>query len=260
MSDKSNDVDSQQDKYAHFKGKDAIGHVAEAQAEGRIAATEIHGLEVPGHLSALSDAARDMAVVLVLIWIIGVKFNLPQLPLILSIFAIGWTIWKAGRSAWLAWFRLERMHRVLYQEKWEIEHYEQQEREELKVLYAAKGFEGKLLDDVVDVLMADGDRLLKVMVEEELGLSLEAHDHPLKQGLGALFGAISAAVFCLLSFLAYPNYGMPIGSALVLIVTSILTARYAQNRNIPAVVWNLGIAVLACGFVLYLFEYFFSKG
>ena len=32
--------------------------------------------------------------------------------------------------------------------------------------------------------MADGDRLLRVMLEEELGFSLEVYDHPLKQALG----------------------------------------------------------------------------
>ncbi len=100
-----------------------------------------------------------------------------------------------GRSAWLGWSRLERLHRILAQEKWEIEHNREQEREELGVLYAAKGFEGKLLEDVLDVLMADGDRLLKVMVEEELGLTLESQVHPLKQGLGAGFECYLPAFF-----------------------------------------------------------------
>lgn len=241
----------------HFKGKEAIEHVAEAQAAGRIAAAEIHGMEVPGHISAGADAAREMGVALLLLWMIGDKLHIPHLFWILASFSLGWTLWKMGRSAWFGWFRLERMHRILSQEKWEIEHNEQQEREELTVLYAAKGFEGKLLKDVIDVLMADGDRLLKVMVEEELGLSLEAHDHPLKQGLGALIGSLVAASICFLSYALYPLYGLPIGALLAIGISAATSARLAQNRLIPAVIWNVGLAILSLGCVYFLSDYLF---
>lgn len=244
--------------YEHFKGKDAIEHVAEAQAQGRIAAIEIHGMEVPGHISAGADAARDMAVALLLIGILGQKLHFPHIVPIFLLFAFGWTIWKLGRSAWFGWFRLERMHRVLYQEKWEIEHNEAQERAELKVLYAAKGFEGKLLEDVVDVLMADGDRLLKVMVEEELGLSLEAHDHPLKQSMGALAGCLLASLICIGIYVMLPVYGLTIGSFLVLALSAGISAYLAQNRLIPAILWNLGIGIVSFGCVYFLIDYFFS--
>lgn len=242
----------------HFKGKDAIEHVAEAQAEGRIAASEIHGMEVPGHISAGADSARDMSAALLLLWMIVERAHFAQIFSFLLVFALGWTIWKAGRSAWLGWFRLERMHRVLNQEKWEIEHNEQQEREELTVLYAAKGFEGKLLTDVIDVLMADGDRLLKVMVEEELGLSLEAHDHPLKQSLGALIGCLAAASICLAAYFAFPLYGLPIGGLTVIAISAVISAKHAQNRLIPAIVWNVGLGILSFGCVYFLIDYFFS--
>jgi vacuolar iron transporter family protein len=164
----------------HFKGKEAITHVAEAQAQGIISSSEIHGTELPGHISAATDAAREVAFILAVSWLILSKLGLSYGHLlgILSVLSGGLVIWKTGRGAWLAWFRLERLHRIVAQEKWEIEHHRQQEREELKALYAAKGFEGKLLEEVLDVLMADGDRLLRVMIEEELGLSLESHEHP----------------------------------------------------------------------------------
>jgi hypothetical protein len=48
----------------HFKGKDALHHVIEAQAEGIVSASEIHGTEIPGHLSAAGDAARETAFLL----------------------------------------------------------------------------------------------------------------------------------------------------------------------------------------------------
>lgn len=245
------------DAPSHFKGKDAVGHVAEAQAQGIIHATEVHGTEMPGHLSAGADACRETALLLSFLWLIlaHIELNANQILFYLTIFSLGWVLWKTGRSAWLGWFRLERLHRVLEQERWEIEHHHQQERDELRVLYQAKGFEGKLLEDVLDVLMADNDRLLKVMVEEELGLSLEAYEHPLKQGLGAGIGTLSAALLCLGAYKFFPQYGLPIASATAIGLASTLSARHFQNRTIPAIVWNLGIAALGFGSIYFFIHY-----
>ncbi|MGA8164756.1 MAG: VIT1/CCC1 transporter family protein [Waddliaceae bacterium] len=241
----------------HFKGKEAIGHVAEAQARGILSSAEMHGTEMSGHLSSGADAARETAVVLLMIWLMFSHvpfFFLSSLNMIV-IFAAGWLVWKSGRSAWLAWFRLERMHRIVEQERWEIQHHRQQEREELKELYRTKGFEGQLLEDVVNVLMADEDRLLRVMVEEELFLSLGSHEHPLKQGLGSAIGALSATVVCLLAVFLFPAFGMWIGSVLVLGCAAGVSAYFEGNRPIPAIVWNLGLGALAWGCVYFLFEY-----
>ncbi|MCE5318494.1 MAG: VIT1/CCC1 transporter family protein [Parachlamydia sp.] len=236
---------------AHFKGKDAIGHVAEAQAQGIISAAEIHGTEIPGHLSAGADSARETSLVLASLWIILTYFHVPVLAPLL-IFAGSWLIWKTGRSAWLGWSRIERLHRVVEQEKWEIEHHRQQERDELGVLYAAKGFEGKLLEDVLDVLMADGDRLLRVMVEEELGLSLESHEHPLKQAVGAAVGVLFASIFCFFGLFLYPPLGLVIAAFAALSAAAALAAWQERNRIVPAIVWNLGLGILSLSF-LYFF-------
>lgn len=239
----------------HFKGKDAINHVAEAQAKGIISAAEIHGTEIPGTLSAAADAARDTAFLL-LLFSLFLNTLLPQYNqlLLLLFFSISLLVFRTGRSAWLGWFRLERLHRVLDQEKWEIEHNREQEREELKELYRAKGFQGELLENVIDVLMADGDRLLKVMVQEELGLSLENVEHPLKQGLGAASGVSMAAFLCLAGQFFLGHNGTLIGAVLTIASSAVITARYAKNRPIPAVVWNIAFCMVAYGLVLFLFQ------
>lgn len=243
-----------QQQPAHFKGKDALGHVIEAQANGMISASEVHGTEIPGHLSAGCDSARETAILLAIIALILFTLSIPVSTTLalLAVASAAWALWKAGRSAWLGWFRLERLHRVLEQERWEIEHHRQQERDELRILYAAKGFEGKLLEDVLDVLMADNDRLLKVMIEEELGLTLETAEHPLKQGLGAFFGVFSAAALSLLLFWLLPPYGLIVGAAAVIAIASGISASLADNEIIPAVVWNLGIAILSLATLYFL--------
>jgi VIT1/CCC1 family predicted Fe2+/Mn2+ transporter len=142
------------------------------------------------------------------------------------------------------------------QERYEIEHHRSQEREELKVLYAAKGFEEPLLDQVIDVMMADGDRLLKVMLQEELGLTLEGYQHPLKQGLGAGIGALASSVICLAALAWLPQYGIVAVALLIMGVAALLGARYEDNRMIPAFIWNVGIGSLCFGVVYFALSLF----
>ena len=231
----------------HFNGKDAMAHLAEKQADGMLNAKEVHGLEIPGYLQAAFDAARDTAASLLLLFSLLIHFDLGALALakMLALYALGFIIWKTGRAIWLAWARLERLHRILAQEKWEIEHNRPQEREELVALYGMKGFEGKLLEDVVDVLMADESRLLKVMIEEEMGLSLENTEHPLKQGFGAFFGSFVTAGLCIIAISLNLNWGLVVISLGVIGVVSWLTAYKADNRPLSAMIWGLGVAILA---------------
>lgn len=242
----------------HFKGKDAKNHLADIKVQGTLASAEIHGAETPGHLSAAADSARDTAVALLLLFVILTHLNisLHSIFWILALFGSGWIVWKAGRSAWLGWFRLERLHRVLEQERWEIQHNRKQEREELGEMYAAKGFEGKLLEEVLDVLMADDSRLLRVMVEEELGLSLLSQEHPIKQGLGAFMGGLFALILSLFSLSFFPEYGILFSLLFLIGITGALSAYHGVNRWIPAIFWNTGLAALSFSIVYYLLDFF----
>jgi hypothetical protein len=42
----------------HFKGKKALQHIIDARQKGKIASEEVHGTELPGHISAAADAAK----------------------------------------------------------------------------------------------------------------------------------------------------------------------------------------------------------
>jgi hypothetical protein len=238
----------------HFKGKDALQHVVDARIKGRLASAEVHGTELPGHVSAAADAAKETAVLLLLFWVLMGS----QAHFLMLVFVSGWLIWKVGRSAILGWSRLERLHRVIEEERWEIEHHRAQEKEELRALYAAKGFSGRLLEEAVEVLMADDNRLLQVMLEEELGLNLESHEHPLKQATGAGLGVVGAAIILSFGLFALPYWGPALCAALVIALSAGTTAQLEKNRPLPAIVWNLAVAALAAGVAYFLSPLFLA--
>lgn len=241
----------------HFHGKDALSHVAEKQAQGILSSHEIHGLELSGSEHAFYDTARNMLVLYGILYaiLIHIDLDFEWKFRIFGLFGLGATLWFSGRTAWLAWVRLERLHRILDQEKWEIEHNRAQEREELRVLYGAKGFDGELLEQVIDVLMADEGRLLKVMVEEEMGITLQNVEHPLNQGFYSFWGAFVSTTAFMLS-LSY-SYLSLVVILLGIAIFSGLAAAKAKNRAIDSAIWSIGIAVLSIGVTYFLTQYIF---
>lgn len=237
----------------HFEGKTVPEHLKAARLKGAMAAAEVHGTEMSGPIGAMADAGKECAIYLLILSLLLHTFTTQSQTLfILVLFSAGLILWKTGRSALLGWSRLERLHRLTEEERWEIEHHRAQEKEELKELYRMKGFEGRLLDEVIETLMADDNRLLQIMLEEELGVTLEAHEHPLKQAAGAAIGSIASCGLLLILLWALPSYGILIGSSLSLIFFTALGAKLEKNRILFATIWTLATAALTAGILFFL--------
>lgn len=230
----------QRKAFAHFKGKDALEHLVDARIKGYQASQENHGTELPGHYHAALDAAKDTAFLLLLLFAFLKEATFP----IAFAFFIGLLFWKAGRSAALGYNRLERLHRLIEEERFEIEHHRDQEKEELKELYASKGFSGKLLQEVVEHLMADDNRLLQVMLEEELGLTLESYEHPLKQAAGAALGVAFSALIMTVAFFLLPLWAPPFAALVLIAISSALDAHLIKNKSLSPMIWNLSMAIV----------------
>lgn len=239
----------------HFRGKSVADHLKEARSKGAIASAEIHGTEMSGSAAALADSSKEMAIALAFLWVIlSPLFLLKESFVILIFAASGWVLWKTARSALLGWSRVERVHRLIEEERWEIQHHRAQERSELTEMYRAKGLDGKLLEEVIDVLMADDNRLLQIMLEEELGLTLEVYEHPLKQAAGAFFGAAATGALCLIGLWFFGSYGLFLAAAAILAASSILSAKLERNRPLNQVVWNLATGSMIGGSIYFLIQ------
>lgn len=105
-------------------------------------------------------------------------------------------------------------------EYWEVDNLPEKEIEEVREIYAAKGFEGELLEKVVKTITADKDRWVDVMMKEELEMAEETKS-PVAMGSVtfmsfALFGFVPLLIYVI-------DYVNPMNRNLFLI-SSILTA------------------------------------
>jgi vacuolar iron transporter family protein len=233
-------------KKDHFEGKSVLDHLKTARTKGAFANAELHGKDVISPVFAASDGAMETAVIL---FFLSIVFPLNYKMLL--IFSFGFFLWKTARSALLGWGRLERLHRVAKEEMWEIQHNREQEKEELLALYEAKGLKGRLLEETVTVLMAEDNRLLWLMLEEELGLSLENYDHPLRQALWVGCGVFLSAVMFIGGYL-FSFWGSCVVAAIIVFITAFIITKEQKNRVLEGSVWTISSAACVAGIVYFL--------
>jgi vacuolar iron transporter family protein len=168
----------------------------------RLMASEAEG-GVSYELLHATSAVRDGTILLLILWVIllavGAGGHEQRSGLVVG--GAGIAIMFAAAIVFAVYAGVANMLAIaaqlrfweseLRREREEIRNEPGREREEVRALYEAKGFSGRVLDEIVDTLCADEDRLLKVMMEEELGIFFEQVSHPVV--IGVLTGAASLA-------------------------------------------------------------------
>ena len=85
-------------------------------------------------------------------------------------------------------------------ENWEIDNLRDTEIDEIRQIYAAKGFEGELLEQVVATITADRDVWLDTMMREELSM-IKDHRAPVKTATVTFISFVLVGIIPLLSYL-----------------------------------------------------------
>lgn len=120
------------------------------------------------------------------------------------------------------------------------------EREEIRQIYAQKGFEGEGLERVVEVVTADEERWIDTMLQEEYGLPLEIRS-PVKSA------AATFAAFVLAGAVPLLPWAFPIESRFELSVLMTMAVFFAigslRSRWAVAPWWRAGLETWALGTV-----------
>ncbi|MFQ6014418.1 MAG: VIT1/CCC1 transporter family protein [Anaerolineae bacterium] len=143
----------------------------------------------------------------------------------------------------------------LAREWWEVKHLADVERQEIRDIYAEKGFEGEDLERAVQIITSDEERWVDVMMKEELGLIEEGSGSPSKSGF------LTGMAFILIGALPLLPYmlGMAGSSALwfsAALTLACLFAVGASRAIVTARIWIWsGLEMLGIGSAAALVAY-----
>ncbi|MEM8883398.1 MAG: VIT1/CCC1 transporter family protein [Planctomycetota bacterium] len=137
---------------------------------------------------------------------------------------------------------VERARRI---EEEHIEHIPEGEREEIRQIFASKGFEGSVLDEIVDVITRDRKRWVDTMLTEELGLQLETPD-PFRAGWTTFAAFFVAGLFPLVPLVLVDDDSWFSACSIVAAVT-FWTIGLVKGRVVGEPPWRHAVESLVIG-------------
>ncbi|MBK5109919.1 MAG: VIT1/CCC1 transporter family protein [Thermoleophilia bacterium] len=136
------------------------------------------------------------------------------------------------------------------EEKRQIAVYPEGESEEVRQIFASKGFEGEDLERAVKVVTADRKRWIDFMMSEELGYGNEL-SNPLRAALATFAAFLVVGVLPLLSFLVNVAFddliAHPYMVSAILTGVGFLGVGIAKSRIVNQAWWRGGLETLALG-------------
>ncbi len=149
----------------------------------------------------------------------------------------------------------DRIHRM---EKRHIQDFPEAEREEIRQIFARKGFEGEELERAVEIITADVGRWIDEMLREEHGLALSG-PVPWKAGLATLVAFVVVGAAPLLPFAidVIPNVTIPSTFACSAVLGGIafFFIGVAKARFVEHSIWRSGLETLAIGGIAAVLAY-----
>ena len=151
----------------------------------------------------------------------------------------------------------------LRKERHEIEKYPQMETEEVRRIYEAKGFKGKVLEEIVATIVADKHIWTDTMMREELGIENIETKNILKSAV--IVGATTAlgSLIPLIPFFSSSLISESFQTELILSVSVCAVALFAvgayQAISLVGSWWKSGIRMVVIGLSAAFIGYFFAR-
>ncbi len=219
---------------------------------------EMHGHKLGPYIHDIVYGANDGIVTTfaVVSGVAGAQLS-PSIVIILGIanvladaLSMGLGNYLSGRS------KQDNYQRLLKEEYREIETIPQIEREEIREIYAAKGFTGSDLESVVRVLTANKDIWAKTMMLEEHGLTEEEDGSPVMHAFMTFFSFVIFGCIPIAPYLfPLPNslhfLVTIVSTAIALLLVGFLRSYVTRERLIKGPLEIVGIGAL-CALVSYL--------
>ncbi|MFH0981356.1 MAG: VIT1/CCC1 transporter family protein [Planctomycetota bacterium] len=249
----------------YLTDSDMSDHVTAARERAR---TVFSG---EGHTVAADDwrysalSGRNAAILLCLVWdmLTGFGAGEPAGWMLLAS-GVGIALFLGIAAGLVTHTEVNHLEAELERERREVAEDPQHEREEIMTLYAAKGFREPLLSQVVDVLCVDDDRLLKVMMEEELGLFIRLTTHPVLVGVANGLTALAVGLFLAAPvFFLAPSAAavwVPMSGAFVVAVLALVIARHTKQPALPMAARWLIMGAVCVGVVHFLSRWLSGQG
>jgi VIT1/CCC1 family predicted Fe2+/Mn2+ transporter len=148
--------------------------------------------------------------------------------------------------------RAERQvrERALHQEEFQVRNVPEGEREEVRQILAAKGFEGEDLERAVDTITADPNVWVETMMTEELGYARD-EINPMRAAATTFAAFVSVGLLPLMAFLyqflAGGGDARPFFWSAVMTGVAFFVAGAAKSRFVEQPWWRAGLETLAVG-------------
>jgi len=164
------------------------------------------------------------------------------------------TLFAGGFSMGLGTYLGNKSERDIYEselarEKYEVKHVPDLERQEIRDIYAAKGFEGKLLEDIVKKITGNEKIWIETMMREELGFSEKPpnpFEHAWIMALAFVIGSAIATVPFLFEGSTNNLFLISSGfSVLALASIGALKTIFTKKNIFLSAIETLGVGVVA---------------